>query len=216
MLQRYKDDIQVPKFIKYKFVIGLLLCGLSLLSPIGCQSDYGNPPSGKTVWIEPNETRLIFTMPELKQSQIRVRRYTSDDGKHIEELGEWYRFDKSTFAGLLLSQSAEGPPLNDPQDPMDIVGRWAVFRDQKPSFGILKKSNNILGPIIWRRTGIGTRTCVVFLQRWSLEKRSTNSAPITSLSGYYCNTPGEVFSPSLAKKTVKSIGLGQKIQPTLP
>ena len=82
-------------------------------------------------------------MAELKQSQFRVRRYTSDDGKHIEELGEWYRFDKSSIAGLLLSQSAEGPPLNDPQDPMDIAGRWAVFRDQKPSFGILKKSNGL-------------------------------------------------------------------------
>ena len=195
---------------------GLFLCSLSMLSLIGCQSNYGNLPSGKTVWIEPNETRLIFTMPELQQSQIRVRRYSSDTGNHIEEFGEWYRLDKGSIAGLLLSQSADGPPLNDPQDPKDIASRWAVFRDQKPSFGVLKKSNNVLGPILWRRTGIGTRTCVVFLQRWSLEKTSNSSTPITSLSGYYCNTPGEVFPPSFAEKAVRSIGLSQNNQSIFP
>ena len=188
-----------------------------MLSTIGCQGGYNNLPSGRTVWIEPNETGLIFSMPELKQSQIRVRRYSSDNGTHIEEFGEWYRLDQGSMAALLLSQSAEGPPLNDPQDPMDIAGRWAVFRNQKPSFGVLKKSNNVLGPILWRRTGIGTRTCVVFLQRWSfLEKGPNRTTPITSLSGYYCNTPGEVFPPSLAEKAVKSIGLDKKIQSILP
>ena len=188
-----------------------------MLSAMGCQSDYNNLPSGKTVWLKPNDTRLIFDVPELKRSKFRAQRYSSDTGNHIEEFGEWYRLNEGSIAGLILSQSAEGPPLTDPQDPEDIAGRWAVFRNQKPSFGILKKSNNVLGPILWRRAGIGARTCVVFLQRWSLlEKGLNRPAPITSLSGYYCNTPGGAFPPALAEKAVKSIGLDQKFQSILP
>ena len=197
----------MSKFTKYSPWFIILLYVLAIFFLQGCRSNYNKFPTGETVSIRPQESRLIFSMPELKKTQAQVQRFTSKTGNYVEEFCEWRGLYKNDIAGILLSQSAKGVPLTDPQDPKNTTNQWSVFRDQKPSFGELRKSNNVLGPIVWRRSGIGTRSCVVFLQRWSLKMEKKSSSPITNLSGYYCKRSGKVFTPSFAEQVIKSIGL---------
>lgn len=200
---------------KFRPVLRLGTCLLLLAS--GCQSGETGLPPGDAVWVDRQDTRLVFNMPELTRAQVRIRRYRAQSGQLIEEIGQWRGLDShKIIAGLVLSESTDGPPLTDPQDPKDVVESRAAFRNQSPAFTALQQSANVLGPVLWRRASIGTRACVVFLQRWSVLGRQQLSAPITSLSGYYCNTPGEVFPPALAERVVKSVGLGLQPLPPLP
>lgn len=201
----------MPGFLRWMKIAG----GCLLLLNVACERNRNGLPPGVASWVDPQDTRLVFNMPELASAQLRVRRYRANTGELVEEIGEWHSLDgRNLIAGLFLSESAEGPPLTDPWDPNEIVAKWAAFKDQSPSYGPLHESTNVLGPVLWRRASIGTRACVVFLQRWSVLGRKQLSAPITALSGYYCNTPGDVFSPAMAERVVKSVGLG--LQPLPP
>ncbi|MDA0656644.1 MAG: hypothetical protein O2912_09580 [Proteobacteria bacterium] len=193
----------------------LFVCILFLLS--ACETETDSRSSGQTVWVDRGDTRLIFKAPELEKVNIRIRRFTDQSGRFTEEFAEWNSDGKkNVIAGLILSEAANGSPLTDPQDPNEVLNIWAAFQKKNPAFGPLGQSSNALGPVLWRRVSIGTRACVVFLQRWSIATNPGPNAPISSLSGYYCNAPGHVFPPSLADKVIKSLGLYRKPLRQLP
>ncbi|HAT36520.1 MAG TPA: hypothetical protein DCS82_12465, partial [Rhodospirillaceae bacterium] len=131
-----------------------------LLLAAGCQTDESDLPPGQAVWVDPKDSRLILNMPELARAQLRIRRYREKTGRLVEEVAEWYGLEgRNIIAGLVLSESNEGPPLTDPQDPNEVAASWAAFQKQKPAYGGLEQSANILGPVLWRRASIGTRAC---------------------------------------------------------
>ena len=89
------------------------------------------------------------------------RRFTSSDGRYVEEDALWSGPSGSELgAGMLLSESRNGPPISDATDPAGTVEHWLRFRDKKRTFGDLIGSKNVLGPVLWRRSRIGTTTCV--------------------------------------------------------
>lgn len=195
--------------------LALFLCTLFLLS--ACETETDSRASGQTVWVDRKDSRLIFKAPELEKANIKIRRFTDQSGRLTEEFAEWISdSEKNVIAGLILSEAASGSPLTDPQDPKEVLNIWAVFQKQSPAFGPLGQSSNALGPVLWRRVSIGSRACVVFLQRWSIATNPRPNAPISGLSGYYCNAPGDVFPPSLADQVIKSLGLYRKALPQLP
>jgi hypothetical protein len=192
-----------------------LVCILFLLS--ACKTETDSRPSGQTVWVERGDSRLIFNAPELEKVKLRIRRFIDQSGRFTEEFAEWNSAGKkNVIAGLILSEATNGSPLTDPQDPNEVPNIWSVFQQQIPAFGPLGQSSNTLGPVLWRRVSIGARACVVFLQRWSIATNPGRNAPISGLSGYYCNAPGHVFPPSLADKVIKSVGLYRRPLPQLP
>ncbi len=196
--------------LRWAFKQIFAVCVGVCLVAAGCQTNSDGRPPGHTVWIDQGDARLIFNVPALAQINKSSRRFTDQSGQFVEEASEWdSNRAESVIAGLLLSEASVGSPLTDPQDPREVVQLWAVFRKQTPTFGTLNQSTNVLGPILWRRTSIGTRACVVFLQRWSVIGSLAPTAPITNLSGYYCRAVGAVFPPEFAENVIKSVGLRQ-------
>lgn len=180
------------------------------LTATACQTASNGRPPGQSIWLARAEARLIFNAPALLQASQKTQQFKDQSGHFVEETSEWISDQtKTIIAGILLSESSVGPPITDAQDPQEVVQLWAVFRKQTPSFGAIKQSKNVLGPILWRRASIGTRACVVFLQRWSVIGTLAPSAPITNLSGFYCRAPGAVFPPEIAENVIQSIGLRQ-------
>ena len=124
-------------------------------------------PSGEVASIRTAQSRLILSLQTLTGGTVVRRRFTSSDGRYVEEDALWSGPSGSELgAGMLLSESRNGPPISDATDPAGTVEHWLRFRDKKRTFGDLIGSKNVLGPVLWRRSRIGTTTCVVFLQRW--------------------------------------------------
>ena len=185
----------------------LCVCVGVFLTAAACQMGPGVDPSGQLAWVGKKQSRLIFRAPALVQSSQKAQRFTDQSGRFVEESSEWKtNGTENTIAGILVSESSAGPPITDTQDPREVTQLWPVFRNLTPTFGLLKRSKNVLGPVLWRRASIGTRACVLFLQRWSTTRTPMPSAPVTNLSGYYCRPPGAVFPPEIAENVIKSIG----------
>ncbi|MDP6350599.1 MAG: hypothetical protein QF827_00035 [Alphaproteobacteria bacterium] len=164
-------------------------------------------PPGKVVWIGDRDSRLILDLPTLAGGTADFRFFRGKAGRYTEEDAQWHGPGYSPhIAGILLSESVSGPPISDAQDPMVVLGHWPVFQNKRAAFGELIGTQNVLGPVLWRRCRVVTRTCVVFLQRWGGE---TGASPVTTLTGYYCASPGETLAPGAAETVVRSIGIRQ-------
>ena len=164
-----------------------------------------NLPSGQVVAIRTAQSRLLLSLQTLTGGTVIRRRFTSSDGRYIEEDALWTGPpDSQVAAGMLLSEPRSGPPISDSTDPAGTVDHWAVFRGKRRTFGDLIGSKNVLGPVLWRRSRIGTTTCVAFLQRWM---QNPPSGPASTLSGFYCAAPGDTLSPGEAETVVQSLGL---------
>lgn len=162
-------------------------------------------PPGQVVIIRTANARLSMTLRVFDGGGVARRRFTSADRRHIEEDALWTGpRNNPVSAGMLLSESLGGPPVTDGQDPAEIVDHWAAFRGKRRTFGDLVGSKNALGPVLWRRSRVADSTCVVFLQRWSV---NPPTGPASSLSGFYCAAPGETLTPGEAETVVQSLGI---------
>ena len=162
-------------------------------------------PSGEVVSIKAAQSRLVLSLHTLAGGTVVRRRFTSSDGHYVEEDALWSGPPGSKVtAGILLSESRTGPPISDATDPAGTVEHWAPFRNKQRTFGDLIGSKNVLGPVLWRRSRIGTTTCVAFLQRWI---HNPPLGPASTLSGFYCAAPGDTFTPGEAETVVQSLGL---------
>ena len=162
-------------------------------------------PSGQVIAIKSAQARLLLPLRVLKGGTVARRRFTSANGHYVEEDALWTGpVANPVTAGMLLSESRTGPPVTDAEDPAETADHWAAFRGKRKTFGDLVGSNNVLGPVLWRRSWAGATTCVVFLQRWY---QSPPAGPASLLSGFYCNAPGNILSPGEAETVVQSIGI---------
>ncbi len=162
-------------------------------------------PAGQVAAIRSAEARLTLALQTLHGGTVARRRFASADGRYREEDAHWTGPGESPVtAGMLLSESLAGPPISDAEDPAGVVDHWAVFRGNDRTFGDLIGSENVLGPVLWRRSRVATTTCVVFLQRWM---QNPLSGPASTLSGYYCAAPGEALTPGEAETVVQSLGI---------
>ncbi len=162
-------------------------------------------PPGQVAIIRTANARLSMTLRVLDGGRVARRRYTSADCRHIEEDALWTGpGNNPVSAGMLLSESLAGPPVTDAEDPAEIVDHWAAFRGNRRTFGDLVGSKNALGSVLWRRSRVADSTCVVFLQRWSV---NPPAGPASSLSGFYCAAPGETLTPGEAETVVQSLGI---------
>ena len=162
-------------------------------------------PPGQVAIIRTANARLSMTLHVFDGGRVARRRYTSVDRRHIEEDALWTGpGNNPVAAGLLLSESLGGPPVTDAEDPAEIVDHWAAFRGKRRTFGDLVGSKNALGSVLWRRSRVADSTCVVFLQRWSV---NPPAGPASSLSGFYCAAPGETLTPGEAETVVQSLGI---------
>tara|TARA_Y100001934_G_scaffold57566_2_gene71362 strand:+ start:19499 stop:20209 length:711 start_codon:yes stop_codon:yes gene_type:complete len=175
---------------------------------LATQSNIGEQapaPSGEVKSIKAVQSRLIMSLRTLAGGTVIRRRFISSDKRYVEEDALWNGPTGSeVVAGMLLSESRFGPPISDATDPAGTVEHWATFRDKQRTFGDLIGSKNVLGPVLWRRSRIGTTTCVAFLQRWI---QTPPSGPASTLSGFYCAAPGDTLSPGEAETVVQSLGL---------
>ena len=164
-----------------------------------------NLPSGHVVAIKTAQSRLLLSLQTLTGGTVIRRRFTSSDG-HI------YRGRRALDRPAqqpsrrrhVVERIRSGPPISDSTDPAGTVDHWVVFRGKRRTFGDLIGSKNVLGPVLWRRSRIGTTTCVAFLQRWV---QNPPSGPASTLSGFYCAAPGDTLSPGEAETVVQSLGL---------
>lgn len=165
----------------------------------------GEIPSGRVIAIKSAQARLLLPLRILNGGTVARRRFTSANGRYIEEDALWIGPGASPVtAGMLLSESRAGPPVTDAEDPAETADHWAAFRGKRKTFGDLIGSKNVLGPVLWRRSRIAATTCVVFLQRWY---KSPPAGPASLLSGFYCNAPGETLTPGEAETVVQSLGI---------
>lgn len=162
-------------------------------------------PAGQVAIIKSAQARVQLALRILNGGVVSRRRFSSADGRYVEEDAHWTGPGPAPVtAGVLLSESRTGPPITDAKDPAGIVDHWATFRGQQRTFGNLIGSKNVLGPVLWRRSRVGTTTCVAFLQRWS---QNPPNGPTSTLSGYYCAAPGEALSPGEAETVVQALGI---------
>ncbi len=162
-------------------------------------------PPGQVAVIRTTDARLSMGLRVFDGGRVTRRRYSSVDRRHIEEDALWTGpGNNPVAAGLLLSESLGGPPVTDAKDPAEIVDHWAAFRGKRRTFGDLVGSKNALGSVLWRRSRVADSTCVVFLQRWSV---NPPAGPTSSLSGFYCAAPGETLTPGEAETVVQSLGI---------
>ena len=165
----------------------------------------GEIPSGRVIAIKSAQARLLLPLRVLNGGIVARRRFTSIDGRYIEEDALWTGPGASPVtAGMLLSESRAGPPITDAEDPAETADHWAAFRGKRKTFGDLIGSKNVLGPVLWRRSRVASTTCVVFLQRWY---QSPPAGPASLLSGFFCNAPGETLTPGEAETVVQSLGI---------
>lgn len=187
----------------------LVMLGLVL---VGCAKPRTSMPPGDSVTLPNAKSRLGLAVSTLPGEATAVR-YTSRDGRYIEETAAWggtgYR---NAFAGLSLSQASPAPPLTNPSDPEAVAKLWPTLREKQPAIGKLVQSRNSLGPVIWRRASIGTSACVLFVQRWAESDPAAPNAKASNLSGFYCNAPGIPLAPGAAETVVRSISLRQMPQ----
>lgn len=174
---------------------------------IGCSTPDQARPAGRIVPISASESRFDFPVSTLT-SPGRFNVYTSDKGDYLEETAQWTgQTFKDGEAGLLLSEAKAGPPLADPKDPAASFRLWPLLRGKTPTLGKLHQTQNTLGKVDWQRAAIGTSACVLFVQRWAGDASITDGSRYATLSGYYCNPPGETLSADAAENVVKVLGL---------
>ena len=183
-------------------VVFAILC----LAATACSTEQSRRPKGATKPLPAAESRLIFNLPALAAATPEYHRYTSADGRFVEEFATWAGGSDDPIAGLLISEAVDSAPLLDAESPERTVDLWSELRDKKPGFGPLKQMPTGSGPRSWGRASIGTRICVVFLQRPGAASGDFGR-PRASLTGYYCNPPGASLGPDAAEAAVKSAGL---------
>ncbi len=174
---------------------------------IGCSTPGPLRPEGRIIPISASESRFDFPVSTLA-SPGRFNLYASDNGEYLEETAQWTGNSfKDGEAGLLLSEAKAGPPLADPADPAASFDLWPLLRGKTPAFGEVRQTENTLGNADWQRAAIGTAACVLFVQRWAGNASITDGNPYATLSGYYCNPPGETLSAEAAERVVKALDL---------
>lgn len=184
----------------------VLVFGL-VIAVIGCSTSDPLRPKGRIIPISASESRFDFPVSTLA-SPGRFNLYTSNNGDYLEETAQWTgKTFKDGEAGLLLSEAKAGPPLADPTDPAASFKLWPLLRGKTPTLGKPQQSQNTLGKVDWQRAAIGTSACVLFVQRWAGDAAITDGSRYATLSGYYCNPPGETFSAEAAENVVKALGL---------
>ena len=187
--------------MRFGAALGLLCCTI-----VACGTTDSRRPPGTTNPLESPQSRLVFDLPALSAATPAYRRYTSADGRFVEEFADWTGAADDPIAGLLVSEAVGAAPLLDAESPDRTVDLWSALRDKKPGFGPLQQMNAPAGAISWRRASIGTRICVVFLQRRETAGE-TESGKRAVLTGYFCNPPGASLAPDTAEAAVKAAGL---------
>lgn len=194
---------QLPVRCKMRFGAAL---GLLCFTIAACGTTDSRRPPGTTKALESRQSRLVFDFPPLSAATPAYRRYTSADGRFVEEFADWTGAADGPSAGLLVSEAVGAAPLLDAESPDRTVDLWSALRDKKPGFGPLQQTNAAAGAVSWRRASIGTRICVVFLQR-----RETAGGKVSGtravLTGYFCNPPGASLAPDTAEAAVQAAGL---------
>lgn len=180
------------------FAIGFLL--------IACAGRGDGRPSGQTVALKADAAQLGFDLPGFENAPVEHTRYTSADRRYREEFAEWSLADK-TIAGLTLSVATAGKPFTDPTKPAEILKIWPVFDDMRPTFGNPATTESGLGRIAYRRMAIGTRACVLFIQRWPEAAPGIPTEGPANLSGFYCNPPGILLPPDAAITVMRAVVL---------
>lgn len=186
----------------------------AVIAVAGCSTSDPLRPKGRIIPISASESRFDFPVSTLSTPR-RFNLYTSNNGEYLEETAQWTaKTFKHGEAGLLLSEAKAGPPLADPKDPAASFKLWPLLRGKTPTFGELQQTRNALGKADWQRAAIGTSACVLFVQRWAGDASITDGSRYATLSGYYCNPPGETLSAVAAENVVKALGLrdGRKRQ----
>ena len=178
-----------------------------LIAATGCARPDTPRPDGRIIPISASESRFDFPVSTLT-ADGRFNLYVSDNGEYLEETAQWtgQSFSEGE-AGLLLSEAKAGPPLADPRDPAASFKLWPLLRGKTPALGALRETQNALGKVDWQRAAIGTAACVLFVQRWAGDASITDGSRYATLSGYYCNPPGETLSAEAAEGVVKALGL---------
>jgi hypothetical protein len=165
-----------------------------------CQAPAPAGPAGSWSMLPAGAARLTLSLADLP-GEARHARFRSADGRYVEETAQWGDGGTAS-AGLRLSEASPGPPLTDPDGPVAIIRSWTALLDKRPAFAEAGASQNAQGPVSWWRAGLGTRVCVLFLQR------PASQQPIAAtLSGYYCNPSGTPLSAQAAATVVERIGL---------
>lgn len=181
------------------FGLGIVVAGCATPDPLR--------PEGQIIPISASESRFDFPVSTLA-SPGRFNLYTSNSGEYLEETAQWTgKTFKDGEAGLLLSESKAGPPLADPANPAASFDLWPLLRGKAPAFGESRQTENALGKADWQRAAIGTAACVLFVQRWAGDASITDGSRYATLSGYYCNPPGETLSAEAAERVIKALDL---------
>jgi hypothetical protein len=194
-----------PKPARRNIRAGVVLGALCLIL-WACSTVDDRRPKGTTKPLSAAESRLAYNLPALSAAKPDHRRYTSADGRFVEEYATWTGGSNDPIAGLLISEAAGAVPLLDAESPERTVDLWSALRDKKPGFGTLKQAPAAAGPISWIRASIGTRICAVFLQRREPANGKLSSTRAV-LTGYFCNPPGASLDPDTAEAAVKAAGL---------
>jgi hypothetical protein len=177
-----------------------------LLLVAACAGRGDARPPGETLVLKADATRLEINLPGFERNPGEHTRYTSADGRYRDDFAEW-RLADDTIAGLALSTAKTGKPLTDPVRETEVLKIWPVFEDRRPAFGNPATVENDRGAIAYRRVAIGTRSCVLFLQRWTqADPRVAANGP-TTLSGFYCNPSGMILPPDAALAVVRAVVL---------
>ena len=179
-----------------------LLC----VAVTACGTVENRRPKGATKPLPAAQARLFFNLPALSAATVDYRRYTSADGRFVEEFGTWTAGANGSMAGLLISEAVDAAPLLDAESLEKTVDLWAELRDKNPGFGPPKQVSTATGMTSWRRASIGTRVCVVFLQRFETASRGVTGTRAV-LTGYFCNGLGATLAPDAAEAAVKAAGL---------
>ena len=166
-----------------------------------CQAPAPAGPEGAWSMLPASAARLTLSIAGLP-GEARHARFRSADGRYVEETAQWGRAGAAS-AGLRLSEASPGPPLTDPDGPNAIIRSWTTLQDKRPAFAEPGSSQNAQGPVSWWRASLGTRVCVLFLQRPAPQPPMAAA----TLSGYYCNPGGTPLSPQAAAAVVESVGL---------
>lgn len=186
-----RKNLRLPALISVCFCVFAAACAAP--KPTGPKGDWAALPAA--------DSRLSLPIQDLKsapQSAI----FRSADKRYREEIKQWDDGPAKPSAGLRLSETPSGPPLTDPQDPVDIIAGWPVLQDKRPAILEPDTAENDYGAARWWRVGLGTAVCVMFVQR--LDRTPPAAA---TLSGYFCNPEGLPMSPDAAVTVVKSVRL---------
>lgn len=193
-------------FIRLAPIYRALAFGLGI-AVVGCSTPDPLRPEGRIIPISASESRFDFPVSTLA-SPGRFNLYASNDGAYLEETAQWTgKTFKDGEAGLLLSEAKAGPPLADPADPAASFDLWPLLRGKTPALGKPQQTQNALGNADWQRAAIGTAACVLFVQRWAGDASITDGSRYATLSGYYCNPPGETLSAVAAERVIKALDL---------